>query len=461
MSSQNRDKLTTFFWKTLKGHKDFLPKLLYVGPEHVLPSVFDVTSFAASTIGVATLAALEFKELRLKEKSELKASVDSFHASIAFKGDFKPLGWEIPPVWDPFAGDYETKNGWIRLHTNYTYHRDAVFQVLGVCNTKEELAEKVRALDGEKLEAAVVAAGGCAAVMYEREVWGSHPHGKIAGNEPMLHFSLHKKGEIFLEKIEKDEAPLKEVRVLDMTRVIAGPTCTKFLSAHGASVLRIDPPNFEEVPALIPETSVGKKRAFLDLTTPEGKKHFEVLIKQAHVFVHGLRPDALEKLGFNEQKIYQLNPNIILATLDAYGFQGPWKNRRGFDSLVQMSSGIAHAGAMAKKTNRPTPLPVQSLDFGVGYLLAAAVIRALTELQERQTLHNIKASLVGASNTLSAFTGNLTIASPASESYAHLMIKENSHWGELLRVKCPGTINDKYAEWKIPAGPLGSDPAIF
>src|SRR5690606_14976535 len=153
---------------------------------------------------------------------------------------------------------------------------------------------------------------------------------------------------------------LAGIRVLDLTRILSGPIATRFLAGYGADVLRIDPIDWDE-PAVAPDVTLGKRRARLDLRSPEGKATFEHLLQQADVLVHGYRSDALEKLGLGETRRRELNPGLVDVCLDAYGWTGDWRARRGFDSLVQMSSGIAHAGMTLLNKPIPTPLPVQAL----------------------------------------------------------------------------------------------------
>jgi crotonobetainyl-CoA:carnitine CoA-transferase CaiB-like acyl-CoA transferase len=132
---------------------------------------------------------------------------------------------------------------------------------------------------------------------------------------------------------------------------------TRFLAGLGAEVLRVDPPGWEE-PSLEPEVTLGKRCARLDLRGSEGRARLRALLKAADIIVHGYRPDALESLGFGVAERRMLRPGLVDVSLSAYGWSGPWALRRGFDSLVQMSSGIAHEGARTVGSPRPRPLPV-------------------------------------------------------------------------------------------------------
>jgi crotonobetainyl-CoA:carnitine CoA-transferase CaiB-like acyl-CoA transferase len=254
-------------------------------------------------------------------------------------------------------------------------------------------------------------------------------------------------------------APLAGVRVLDLTRVIAGPVATRYLAGYGADVLRIDPPGFDEVPVLLPEATAGKRCAFLDLADPADRARFEALVADAHVVVGGLRPGALDGLGLGSAELRAINPSLISVTHDAYGWAGPWAARRGFDSLVQMSTGIAAAGAAVAGTERPTPLPAQALDHGTGHLLAAATCRALTRLLTDGLAADVRGSLVGASNVVKASPAP-SCAPTATVADVDLEVGTTA-WGPVRRVPLAGRIAGIAPSWSIDAGVLGRhDPAF-
>jgi hypothetical protein len=395
------------------GGPDGLPGVLTAtGPRTVLPSHFDVTGLATASVAAATVAAAEFLAVR-SDRRPLPVTVDSRQACAAFaaEGLFTPVGWERPDIWDPIAGNYRARDGWIRLHTNYAYHRSAVERLLGA-DDRETVRAAVAEWEAGDLETAIVKAGGCAAVMRTREDWLAAPAGAATADAPLAAVTdrpvpdgaavagLAAGGRRAGGGTGAGGLPYSGVRVLDLTRVIAGPVGTRFLAAYGADVLRIDPPGFAEVPALLPETTAGKQTAALDLTTAAGRAAFESLVATADVLVSGLRADALTRLGYDDAALAALNPALIVASLDAYGWVGPWRDRRGFDSLVQMSSGIAAAGAAAAGADHPVPLPVQALDHACGYLMAAAVGRALTRRRTESVVSRIRFSLIGTANLL-------------------------------------------------------------
>jgi hypothetical protein len=434
------------------------------GERHVLPSVFDVTGLAAATVGAAGLALAELVATRTAWPAPT-VRVATRAVGVAFVSEraLAPLGWALPALLDAVTGDYEAADGWIRLHTNYAHHRVAAGRVLGLAADagRADVAARVRRADAAALEADVVAAGGAAAVMHTIEEWRAHPHGRATVEEPAVRVERGVAASPPTWSTAPVAAPLAGIRVLDLTRVIAGPVCTRVLAAFGADVLRIDPPRFDEVPALVPDTTAGKRCTALDLGSADGRRDVLALLREADVVVHGLRPGAMEALGLGAQELAAINPDLVTARLDAYGWHGPWATRRGFDSLVQMSTGIAAAGAAAAGVAAPRPLPAQALDHGTGYLLAAAVLRALTRRLQTGVPSHVHASLLGTANVL------LRLPAPAGAAAGPLTVEEadtvavDTAWGPARAAPCPVAVDGWPPRWAILAGPLGRDPASF
>jgi hypothetical protein len=334
-----------------------------------------------------------------------------------------------------------------------------VERVLGPVADRTDAAGRIRRWAAADLEAAVVAAGGCAAVMHDRTAWTASAAGQGAAGEPVARVGRGPtRGPARApDRTGESALPYSGVRVLDLTRVIAGPVATRCLAAFGAEVLRIDPPRFAEVPALVPDTAVGKRCAALDLRAPADRATFEELVAGADVLVCGLRPGALAGLGYDTTWLRAANPGLVLAHLDAYGWTGPWRGRRGFDSLVQMSCGIAAAGAAAAGVDRPVPLPVQALDHATGYILAAGIGAALARRATTGETSQIHTSLLA--------TANLLVRHPDPEAWATDSPQwtdsdtepADTAWGPARRVPLPVRVSGINPGWSIPAGPLGRD----
>ena len=458
----NTADLTATLWHALLTAGDPVtgaPLLERRGVPGGLPSVFAVDALSGATVSAAVASVAELFGARLGE-SPPPAMVDFGEVAAAFRSERlqEPVGWKLPEIWDPIAGDYRTRDGFIRIHTNYAHHRDAALRALQVPADRAAVTAAVAQRDGDELEAAIVAEGGAAAKMRSLAEWRVHPQGEAVAAEPLVatKTSACERPALFEGTLVR---PLTGIRVLDLTRVIAGPVCTRLLAAYGAEVLRIDPPGFEEVGALMGETTAGKRRAFLDLRTKEGRDTFLRLVAEADVLVCGYRNSSLENMGLGPRILRSRNPSLVSVRLDAYGWSGPWADRRGFDSLVQMSSGIAHRAT--KDPDKPGALPAQALDHGAGYLLAATVCRALTRritrglaTEAHLSLARIAALLIAQGDTGDASAPLVTSGDPWRE-------REETAFGTLLRVRVPGTVGSYTPYFTRPAGPLGSDAPSF
>jgi crotonobetainyl-CoA:carnitine CoA-transferase CaiB-like acyl-CoA transferase len=451
-SSSNFMSMLAEIWAGLGGSANALDRVTQSG-EGSLPSVFAVTDLAVASVAVAGLAVSEL--IAAHGVGAPPVLVDRRLASLWFAASLRPEGWSLPPIWDAIAGDYRAAEGWIRLHTNAPHHRAAALRVLGVDGDKPQVAHAVSRWSAQSLEDAVVAEGGCAAAMRSIEAWADHPQGKSVAMEPLIQMTG---GAVTLPRDRRfdPERPLAGLKVLDLTRVIAGPVATRFLAGYGAEVLRIDPPGWDE-PAIVPELMIGKRTAHLDLKTDAGRDLLLDLLRQSDVLVHGYRADALERLGLGVETRRAVAPGLIDVSLDAYGWTGPWRERRGFDSLVQMSSGIADAGMRLWGKDKPTPLPVQALDHATGYLMAAAAIRGIVRRLESNVGSRMRASL--------AATGHFLIDYPQApdsevlrpESQADLGdYIEQTAWGSARRVLPPVEIRGTPMRWGVPASPIGS-----
>ena len=444
-------------------------KLVIEGDEY-LPSWFKVTDLAAESIAVAGLMLQQ-----RTGKAESIVRVDRRLASLWFDKSIRPVGWELPPVWDSIAGNYEAKDGWVRLHTNAPLHKQAALAALVCEDNREVVAEIVKKWPADALAEAVITAGGCATAMRSPEEWQMHPQGKAVAAEPLIHWDLHHQ-----EKIKSDaakqaasaidadkkqshpvnpERPLEGIKVLDLTRILAGPIATRFLAAYGADVLRIDPPDWDE-PSTAPEVTLGKRCSGLDLRAAEDKATFESSLKQADLLVHGYRPGALAGLGYAPEALRKINPRLVDVSLCAYGWTGPWAQRRGFDSVVQMSCGIAAHGMVQAGAEQPVSLPVQALDHATGYLIAAAAIHALNCRDNKGEIYSARLSLARVASLLMTHVSEPADTGFSKETEADIdEVVETTEWGDARRIRWPLTIDNMPARWDFPAGRLHATAA--
>lgn len=451
------------------------PEIRVTG-QGALASRFDVTGLAAASIAAAGAEIARFaagpgaaRALEDGRGRAVRVTVDRRLASMWFGFSIRPQGWTLPSPWDPIAGDYRTRDGWIRLHTNAPDHRRAALAVLGVNEDRESVAAAVAEASCDALEAEIVARGGCAARMRSSEAWSVHPQGRSVAAEPLVAWRTAPIDAPALrprrapDPLDARSAgarsaarPLAGIRVLDLTRVLAGPVASRLLAAYGADVLRIDPPDWDE-PGVVPEVTVGKRCAGLDLRAPADREQFEALLAGADVLIHGYRPGALAGLGYDDGGLRALNAGFVDVALCAYGWTGPWSGRRGFDSLVQMSSGIADAGQSWAGSERPTPLPVQALDHATGYLMAAAAVRGLLLRRDHGLVATARLSLARTAVLLDEAGPAMPAPGLAAESAEDLAPGvEATDWGPARRLHFPVEIDGVRSGFERPACGLRS-----
>lgn len=444
-------------WSSIGGDPAALSRLHFAGTGG-LASIFAVTDLASASVGVAALAIAEL--ITAQGAAAPRVVVDRRLASMWFGFSIRPAGWQMPASWDPIAGDYPTSDGWIRLHTNAPHHRAAAQRVLGPHADRVGIARAVERWCKRDLEAAVVAAGGCAAEMLTVAQWQGHPQGSAVTNEPLVHFASAEGGGASLH-LQSHSRPLEGLRVLDLTRVLAGPVASRFLAGFGADVLRIDPFDWDE-PGVVPEVTLGKRCAGLDLKDADGRARFEALLSSAHVLLHGYRRDALERLGYDTAARRRIAPGLVDVALNAYGWSGPWTKRRGFDSLLQISTGIADAGMRSAAASKPVPLPVQALDQATGYLMAAAAISGVMQRVRHGSGSEARLSLARTAKLL-IDTGDgsesLGLAAELDADLADAI--EVTAWGNARRLVPPAIVDGAPMHWSLPASNLRSAEPVW
>jgi CoA-transferase family III len=369
-SGDTREGALQSLWRALACAT--APELDVRGAGRFLGSPFALDEAAVAAIGASLLAAAELAEARGGQRPAV--TLERAHAALAFSSERhlraeRPLG----PGFAPLSRFAATADGHIRLHANYPHHRAALLHSLGDPPDERSALAAVRLRAGDELEHAIVAAGGAAARVRSVSEWREHPQGEATiGLSPLdLEPGLAEAPAL----PPPGPLPCSGLRVLDFTRVIAGPVGTRMLAALGAEVLRIDAPQMPELELHVLDGMVGKRSVLLDLRAAAGRARLEELLAGADVVVQGYRPGALAAFGLDRDSLSDRHPHVVTVTLSAWGHLGPWADRRGFDSVVQAACGIALACGDA---GQPGALPVQALDHATGYLIAAAALRGLT-----------------------------------------------------------------------------------
>ena len=352
---------------------------IHGGADPILPTPFRIGETAAASLAAVGLAASDLWKLRTGRGQQI--GVDARHATASLRSskymtmDGEPAGAERHPI----MGVYPAKGGrWSYLHCNFPNHRDAALGVLGV---EEEDGEAVRRAvarwDALELEEAIIAAKGAGGMVRSMEEWDRHPQAAAVASLPLL--EIRKIGDSPPEALPEGSRPLSGVRVLDLTRVLAGPTCARTLAEHGADVMKITAPHLPSIGAQEYDTGHGKLSAHLDLREESDLETMRELVRQADVFSQGYRPGTLAKRGLSPQDLAAVRPGIVYVSLSAFGRLGPWSERRGFDTVVQTVSGITHRQGELFPGSEPGPqfYPVSAIDYLTGYLMAFGAMVAL------------------------------------------------------------------------------------
>ncbi|MFF9068872.1 CoA transferase [Streptomyces sp. NPDC014891] len=425
---------TESLWSALGGDPALVDRVEYGGPAGLLAARLPVMELARASVAVCSLAAVERAGLTGPVRVDDGAVATAFVSERHLRVDGR-----APVSFAPLSRFWRAADGWVRTHANYPHHRAALLTALGVADTGADAVDAVGAAIGGRgaveVETAVYAAGGLAVALRTPARWAEHAQGREVAARPLL------------TRERLDEAPPRRrdgpLRVLDLTRVIAGPVATRTLALLGADVLRIDPPGRPELPDQHADTDVGKRTSALDLDRPSDRRTFRELLDAADVLVTGYRPGALDRFDLER-------PGLVTARLSAWGDYGPWAGRRGFDSLVQVATGIAVAEGSAE---RPGTLPAQALDHGTGYLLAAAVLRSLTEQDRDGGTRLVRLAL--------AQTGHwLTHALPRYEPERYVTAAEGP-LGRLRHALSPVAYEGGPAGWSRPPGVQGADAPVW
>jgi CoA-transferase family III len=424
--------------------------------------VLPVTSFATAAVASSLLAAASLTAAR-NAASAPSVALDTRHVATAIRSEryLRVNGEPAGAGFAPLSRFWRTTDGWIRLHANYPWHRDRLLRVLDAADDPDAVGAAVARWDAVALEDAVVAAGGCAAAVRAPNEWRAHPQGVVLDVLPLVETA--RLGEAASHARPPAPRALDGVRVLDLTRVIAGPVCTRTLAAHGADVLRVDTPSLPEIEAQAVDALPGKRSAFIDLKSPIGDAELEHLLDDADVLVTGYRPGSLHQFGLAPAALAARHPGLVVLNLSAWGHEGPWAARRGFDSLVQAASGIAVAESLAGSATEsagddtPGVLPAQALDHATGYLAAAAVVVALErQMREGDTWH-VQCSL--------AQTAAWLLRQPRTDVAATEEYDPTPYFVDMARnedvitlVTPPGSLDGRPLEWPSAPAHLGSSP---
>jgi len=449
----------TQVWSGLGGNEAALPSIRLTGAEPALASSFALGTAAQVSIAAAALSAGELHRLRNGTRPDIGVAMAD--AALEFRAEhFTRIDGAPPPeLWDALAGAYRCGDGsYVRIHTNFPHHRAGISRLLGGADSRAEVATALSQWSAADFEDAAAGLGLVVARMRSFDEWDEHPQARAERALPLIAFD--KVGDAPPKPLAAGALALSGLRVIDMTRIIAGPVGTRLLAAHGADVLRVSSPRLPEIPALLIETGRGKRSTFLDLDRGEDRAALDHLVEGADVLVGAYRPGSLEARGLAPERLARLRPGLVVVWLSAYGQGGPWAGRRGFDSIVQTATGFNQAEALAAGETGPRPFPCQAIDHSCGQFIAAA---AMTALQRRATQGGTWSIRLSLSRTglwlrqLGRCSDGFAATPPAADVERHLATTD-SPFGELAFVRHAAQFSAAAPRWDGPPPVAGSAP---
>jgi crotonobetainyl-CoA:carnitine CoA-transferase CaiB-like acyl-CoA transferase len=436
------------------------------GADPVLPTRFRIGAAGAAAIAAAAVAAAELWAER-SGRPRQPVAVELRHAVAALRSAryLRLAGAPPKEPFDPVSGLYQAQGSWVFLHCNFPNHRAAALGVLGLPEgaDRKTVAAAVAERDGLGLEDAIHAAGGCAALVRSTAEWRRHPQAAAVASEPLL--AIERIGDAPPEKLPPaGDRPLSGCRVLDLTRVLAGPTCARTLAEHGAEVLKVSGPHLPHSGELEIDTGLGKRSCFLDLRRTADSATLASLVRDGRcdVFTQGYRPGTLAARGFAPEQIAVLRPGAVCVELSAWSVAGPWAKRRGFDTIVQCASGMAliQGGGV-----EPRLLPVSAIDYVTGYLMAYGAMIALMRRAREGGSWRVRTSLARIGQWIverglldTTVIGDVPKELPEDE-IARFSMETASPLGTIRHIKPVAQMQETPPRWARPPVPLGHDAA--
>ncbi len=430
------------------------------GDDPVLPSPFHLGEGAATALTLVGQASNALWELRGGKKQAL--SIDIKHAAASL-GSYNYLKLESDA--EPFAlaargagvtGIWEAGDGrFIFIHGSFTHTPGHLEELgLGEGATADEIASAVKKRGVWELEDALAAKGLCVAVCRTADEWAAHQQGIVLAAKPVV--EVIKIGEAPVEPLKEGPRPLSGVRVLDLTRVLAGPTCARTLAEHGADALHIASPNLPTIERFEMDTGHGKRQAFIDLNVPEQADTLKELIRGVDVFSQGFQHGTLAKRGLSAEKLAELRPGIIYVSENAFGHEGPWAGRPGWEQLAQSTTGVA----VTQGVERPTLAPAAMNDYTTGYFSSLGAMIALHRRATEGGSWLVRTSLsqtsmwyyrMGIDMDRNAASGVGDVAS-FSET-------KDTGYGRMTHLRPALRMSETSPRWDLPTAPIGSGEA--
>jgi len=442
--------------------------LRFTEGSHVLPTRFAADEAVSAAVAAGATVAADLWTLRSGETQAVEVSTREAAASLnsyAFLRIDDPA--RAPPLRDPamlstgILGFHAAKDGrHVLLHPSFPPGSERILRALRCEPNAESVDAACLRMSAQEIEDAVAAERGCAGVVRTPDEWDASEQARQLANRPVV--EVVKIGDSPAEPLPKGgDMPLSGLRVLDMTRVLAGPTCARTLAQYGAAVLYLASPKLPASRGFLPDTNHGKLSAWLDLDDSTARDHLRELLGAADVFSQGYRTGAVERMGFGPAQLASLRPGIVYTSINCYGHEGPWRGRAGWEQLAQTVTGMAyvHGGAEGPKLQ-----PGAVTDYTTGFLAAFGSLVAL----QRRALYG-GSYLVRVSLCQTAmWVRSLGVAGEdrvqraealGDDETRQFVIRSSGGYGPMSHLRPPVRMQRTPARWKRPVVQLGTHPA--
>jgi hypothetical protein len=467
------DSIAHIWTENLNLPKSALDALDISADAGCYPSSFKVEHLAQSTIALSALSAALFWSCH-QQRAIPKVIVPAEHACVEFKSErlYVLDGKAAPSSGSTIGGLHKAADGHVRIHDSFPNHRQNALKLLGlsVDATRDDVANKVSEWKAVHLEDEALRCGAVVTALRSFDEWDELPQAKAVADWPIL-INCITNSPPYTPPIPTSLPSircLRGIRVVEMSRVIAAPVAGKTLAVHGADVIWITSPTLPDLPDLDIDLSRGKRTIQLDIKNADDKAKLLDLLRKSDVFIQSYRPGSLAAQGLSAQELTKINPNLILASLNAYGSEGPWSKNRGFDSLVQTCSGINVEDAKRYGADEAARvLPCQALDHGAGYLLATGIMAALYKRATSGGAYEVKVSLAGVMKYLRSLgqykgkSGFNRRDFERPEDVAQYLETRQTGLGELRAVGHAARIDGIEVGWEEMPKALGSDDPVW